>query len=95
MEDSEISHELAAQQEQNLDGLIQAWGSDLLEDWTLRYGDELGMHRTALVVICRVREARAAAHQAQLENAYYGNRAPGIRDEELALYSLERSWLTG
>lgn len=96
MEGEEVSHELESIQEKNLDGLIQEWGSDLVVDWTERYGEEAtrGMHRTALITICRVREARVAVHKAQLDNARIaGNRAAGISDEELATHIAKTSGL--
>ncbi len=98
MENLGLTHELENTQERQLDGLIKEWGLDVQAAWVERYGEEvLGDHgrvsqfwRTTLITVCRVREARAAAHNAQLENAYYGNRAPGITDTELAAYTSQR-----
>lgn len=99
MENLGLTHELKDTQERQLDGLIQDWGLDVQAAWVEKYGEEvLGGHgrvsqfwRTTLITICRVREAQATAHTAQLENAYYGNRAPGITDAELAAYVNQRN----
>lgn len=62
---------------QNLDGLINRWGSDLRDEWTaagrLGNDDYKQMFRTSLITICRVREARYAARRAHALNALYEN----------------------
>ena len=54
--------------EKNLDGYINEWGPDLLAVWTEASkpkDDYGGMMRTALISVCRVREAREAQAEAQ------------------------------
>lgn len=49
--------------EKNLDAFIDRWGADIRDAWTNagKFDDDtLGMHRTALIAICSVREAQAA-----------------------------------
>lgn len=48
--------------EKDLDGFLQETGSDLIEKWQADLDDDFrGMMRTALISICRVRQAREAA----------------------------------
>ncbi len=92
MESFEDEHELTDIRERRADRLIQAYIPEVLERLIEKYGESAkrGMHRTALIQIARVREAQEQARLARLENAYFGNRAPGITDEELQAYTQER-----
>ena len=74
--------------EQNLDNFIKKWGSDLRDEWTdagrLGPNDYKQMSRTALITICRVREARAAARKAHAFNAICGHVAPDMRGKKIS-----------
>lgn len=98
MENLGLTHDLPDAREKSLDRLIEEWGSDVLQDWVRRYGNEVvegggiitQMWRTSLITICRVRQTRAVAEQAMLKNAIYGNRNPGITDAMLETYREEQ-----
>lgn len=70
---------------------VQQWGADVLAQLAERYDEEtIGQMGTSILIICQVRQAQALAHEARLENAFYGNRSPGITDEELSHYTERR-----
>lgn len=80
MDTPESVHALDSSIEKNLDGYIERWGADLRSQWGAEGRFDAipkvaQMHRTALITICRVREARVEAQKAQIENAQF-NAAP-------------------
>ncbi len=94
MENLGLTHNLPDEREKNLDVLIDEWGADVRDDWLQRYGSEViegagiitQMWRTALITVCRVRQARWDAEQARIKNAIYGNRSPDITDAMMDTY---------
>lgn len=70
--------------EKNLDGFIDKWGADLRDEWTkagkLGRDDFRGMHRTALISICRLREGQAAIRRG---HALFSLWYPDMRDSSV------------